>query len=68
VFQSTESDISEYTLSKATCVPAQGAIFYVPAAASMQIIVVQNITNVHPEYGSTKSYETPALIRLYVTS
>jgi len=46
----------------------QGAIFGAPAAAGMEITVLQNIMLIYPEDGSRRYYETPALISLYVTS
>jgi len=67
VFQNTDPDSSEYRLSKHR-VLQQGAISGAPAAASMEIIVLQNTMLIYPEDGSRRSYETPALIRLYVTS
>jgi len=67
VFQNTDPDSSEYRLGKQR-VLQQGAIFGVPAAASMEIIVLRNIMHIYPEDGSRRSYETPAPIRLYVTS
>jgi hypothetical protein len=48
VFQNTDPDSPEYRLSK-QCVLQQGAIFGVPAAVSMEIIVLQNIMFIFPE-------------------
>jgi len=67
VFQNTDPDSSECRLSKQR-VLQQGAIFGVLAAASIEIIFLQNMMHIYPEDGSRRSYETPALTRLYVTS